>query len=472
MNGTLFKHACCGVVMLGGAAIAPLEMARAQSGPVDIPQSWGGDIWSRPRLTGDWFGVRDDLGKKGVVLDLDANLTPQSLVSGGKDTDTKFWGNTTYTLNLDSQKMGLWPGGFVKVEGVSSFGDSLADNIGAFVPANETWLYPDVNDPSSALMSATFTQFLSPKFGVFGGKINTLDLAFTEFTGNYNSQFLNLSMNIPMAEALVPLSAFGGGAVFLPTESLNFSALVLDPSGTPTDNDITDAFSDGVMGLAAGSLKIKPFGFSGQQRLTGIWSNKERTALSQDPTNIARMLATTRFPLLANPGPALTRVLERLAPGLLEPVEPLNTEDSTWAVVYGFDQYFWHPNDDPKRGFGLFFNFGATDGDANPVKYSYNVGIGGKGVVPGRPHDTFGIGWARTQLSENFVPILRDNLDVVQGHEDAIEMYYNLAVTPWVNFTFDLQVINPALKETVDSNDNLTDVDTAVVAGLRTYIRF
>jgi porin len=472
MRDAWIKCACCAAALFGSAQLIAPNAAHAQSGPVETPSTWGGDFWSRPRLTGDWAGVRDQLGIKGVVLDVDAQLMPQSVVSGGRDTDSAFWGNAAYTLNLDSQKMGFWPGGFVKVQGVSTFGNSLFGDIGAVVPANETWVFPAVNDPSSALMSATFTQFLSPKFGLFAGKINTLDLAFTRFTGDYRSQFLNLGMNIPMAEALVPISTFGGGVVVIPSESLNFSALVVDPSGTPTDNDVSGAFSDGIMGIGAGKLNIKPFGLGGQQRLTGIWSNKERVSLIQDPSNIGQFLLTERFPLLGNPGPILRRILERFAPSLLNPAQQLNQEDSTWAVAYGFDQYIWQPGNDPERGIGLFFNFGLSDGDANPVKYSYNVGIGGNGVIPGRPRDRFGIGWARTEFSDNFVPALRQTLDLGLDHEDAVEMYYNAAITQWMNLTVDLQVINPGLKKTLGSNDTLTDVGTAVVVGLRSHIRF
>ena len=59
-----------GLVLL----IAP-NLASAQ--PVEVPETWGGDFWSRPRLTGDWDGLRDELGKKGVaviVLERDAEL--------------------------------------------------------------------------------------------------------------------------------------------------------------------------------------------------------------------------------------------------------------------------------------------------------------------------------------------------------------------------------------------------------------
>ena len=39
--------------------------------PYDTPPTWGGDLASRPRLSGNWGGVRDDWAKKGVVLDFE-----------------------------------------------------------------------------------------------------------------------------------------------------------------------------------------------------------------------------------------------------------------------------------------------------------------------------------------------------------------------------------------------------------------
>jgi arylsulfatase A-like enzyme len=145
---------------------------------------------------------------------------------------------------------------------------------------------------------------------------------------------------------------------------------------------------------------------------------------------------------------------------------------TTFEGGYSFDQYFWQPKGDPKRGVGIFFTFGATDGNPNPIQYSYSMGIGGNGVIPGRPDDNFGVGWAHTDFSSHFVPFLRQQLHLGLAHEDAIEMYYNVALTPWLNVTADLQIINPGLKKTLDSAGRLRDVDTAVVAGLRLRARF
>jgi porin len=176
------------------------------------------------------------------------------------------------------------------------------------------------------------------------------------------------------------------------------------------------------MVLGSALLTIDPFGLVGHQNLNVMWSNKERLSLIQDPSNLNRFLLQEKFPRLGNPGPMLRQILERFFPNLLLPVRPLNTESSTWAVFYNFEQYLWQPAGDPKRGIGLFFTFGASDGDANPMRYSYNVGLGGNGVIPSRPHDTFGIGWARTESSGNFLPFLRQRLDLGLDREDAVEM--------------------------------------------------
>jgi porin len=100
------------------------------------------------------------------------------------------------------------------------------------------------------------------------------------------------------------------------------------------------------------------------------------------------------------------------------------------------------------------------------------VGLSGNGVVPGRPDDTFGVGWSRIQFSNNLVPFLRDTLHLGLDHEDAVELYYNIAATKWLGLTVDLQVVNPGFKKTLTSSGELKDVNTAVVGGLRAYVRF
>src|SRR5499426_3120248 len=259
--------------------------------PVDIPPTWGGDFWSRPRLTGSWGGLRDELGKKGVVVDIDLLQTPQGVVSGGRDELGRYWGLAEYTLNVDTQKLGLWPGGFLRVQGMSSFGQNVNNASGAIDPPTLVGLLPEPGGPSTGLMNLTFMQFLSKHFGVVVGKIYTLGGDDNTFAHDYHSTFMNTGLDFNMVLDLIPFTAYGGGLVILPWDGAVFTVSALDPSGTATNNNISDAFKDGVLVGAEGRVTIKPFGLVGHQLLGGVWSNKERTSLQQDPSNLARLLA-------------------------------------------------------------------------------------------------------------------------------------------------------------------------------------
>jgi porin len=438
--------------------------------PYATPDTWGGDLASRARLTGDWGGVRDDMAKKGVVLDLDLYWMPQTILDGGKDETSESWGNAIATLNVDTGKAGLWPGGFFKVQTVTSFGDNLMRDTGTMVPANITWMLPNPADTDTGLQELTYTQFLSHHFGLFLGKINAIAPT-NVLHGDYTTGFLNTGINMPLALAMVPLSAYGIGALYLPSQEVTVAGMVLDPNGTIKDDDLGDAFDDGVMALVSGDLKVKPGGLPGHQNLTLAWSNKDRTSLIQDPVNLANLLLTARFPMLGDPGPILGEILEAFP--VLGAPQPLNEESETWAAVYSFEQFLWQPKGNPKGGIGMFFSAGLSDGKANPIKYSYSLGLVGKGVVPGRPYDDFGIGWARTEFSDNFVPYLRDTYDLGLDHEDAVELFYNAAVTPWLSVSPSLQIISPALNKAFDSTiSDFKDLDTTYIAGVRVGIRF
>jgi porin len=439
--------------------------------PYPTPPTWGGDLASRPRLTGDWGGVRDEMAKKGVVLDLDVYWMPQTITSGGKDSGSAGgWGNAIATLNMDTQKAGLWAGGFFKVQTVSSFGHNIMRDTGTMVPANIFWMLPTI-ETDTGLQEFTYTQFVSQYFGVFLGKINSIAPT-NVLHGDYTTGFLNTGINLPLALAMVPLSAYGAGALCLPLHDVTLAAMVLDANGTIKDNDLGDAFEDGVMALASADLKVKPWELPGHQNLTFAWSNKDRTSLIQDPSNLARLLLTERFPRLGDPSPILTEILEKHAPGLSVPAAPLNQESETWAAVYSFEQFLWQPAGDHRSGIGMFFSVGVSDGKANPIKYSYSLGLVGKGVVPGRPRDDFGIGWARTEFSDNFVPYLRSAFDLGLDHEDAVELYYNVAVTPWLSISPSFQVIFPALDKTLDASGDFKSLDNIYMLGVRVGIRF
>jgi porin len=465
------SHSLTASIVLFGIGLS-VASPPVSAQPYATPSTWGGDFWSRPRLTGDWGGLRDELAAKGIVIDLDLLVTPMDVLSGGKSTGGDTWGNADYTLNVDTEKAGLWPGGFLKIQVDSSFGTAL-ENSSAIVPVNTATLIPATNDRTTTLMNATFMQFLSEKVGLVLGKFNTFAAGGQEFYGDYNTQFLNAAFNFPMTLEQVPVSAFGGGVIVLPAEGTTLSVLALGSDGTATSNNVGDSFENGTMLVGSAQVTIKPFGLIGHQNFGFTWTNQERFSLEQDPSNLALILLQSRFPRLGDPGPILDAILSRFFPGLTVPTVPANRESSSWSVNYAFDQYLWQPAGDSKHGIGVFFSAGASDGNPNPIKYAFLAGLGGKGMVPSRPNDTFGLGVARTQFSSAFVPFLRERLDLGLDHEDSFEAFYNLALTGWLSVTADLQVVDPGLKKSLPASGlTLMNVDTATVAGIRFRVRF
>ncbi|HXJ58968.1 MAG TPA: carbohydrate porin [Verrucomicrobiae bacterium] len=45
------------------------------------------------------------------------------------------------------------------------------------------------------------------------------------------------------------------------------------------------------------------------------------------------------------------------------------------------------------RSWGVFGNFGISDGEPNPIEWSAILGIGGSSPIPGRKQDTFGLAY-------------------------------------------------------------------------------
>ena len=58
----MHRVTCAWAIVLGLVLLVMAGPTSAQ--PVDIPATWGGDFWSRPRLTGSWGGCGTNSGRK------------------------------------------------------------------------------------------------------------------------------------------------------------------------------------------------------------------------------------------------------------------------------------------------------------------------------------------------------------------------------------------------------------------------
>ena len=422
----------------GGAASSVAgEPAGAGGGASAYPRlvpwvDYTGDLWHRAALTGDWGGVRQQLMDKGLRFDLSFIQVYQGNWAGGTEYWDPYQGNVRYGLRLDTGHAGLWPGGMLVIRGETRYGQSDMFSTGALLPVDTLSLYPKPGDDVTAVMDLYYMQFLSEWFGVLVGKMSPRDT--NVFASDEVRQFMNAGLVFnPVLGTTLPLDFLTVGAIFRPTEWFMVTTIVLDSDGTATVSGFDTAFERGTTVYQIAELGVEPFGLPGHQRVGWTHSDKSRIQFEQTERDIIGSIIT-----------GSTAGLKR--------------KDNDWSLFYDFDQYVYTVPGKKDQGIGLFGRFGVTSGEVNPIQSFYSIGVGGKGMIPTRDNDSFGIGYYYLDLS-NKLP------ELIQRHsedEKGIEIFYNIAVTPWLHITPDLQIIDPAR----------SNVDTTVVAGVRVVMDF
>ena len=143
--------------------------------------------------------MRNEWAAKGVTIDLNVTQIGQGVVNGGKSGVWQYGGRGDLVINLDSQKLGLWPGGFFNLELEGNWASSVNRNTGALMPVNSSQTLPLPPGDIFGVPAWNFAQFLSPYFGLAIGKFATI----TNTSGDMNefahgkgaTQFMNMAFN-------------------------------------------------------------------------------------------------------------------------------------------------------------------------------------------------------------------------------------------------------------------------------------
>ena len=414
-------------------AIAPLHSCRAQEDACTCCEDtstelatpdYSGCLWCRSSLTGDWKGCRSSLAQNGITFRGDVTQYYQGVASGGLEQHFKYGGHSDYVFDFDMGKVAGVQGTFIKLRGESQFGEFINFDTGAISAANTSGLVPTPEEQATALTEFVFTQFLSEQLAVFAGKLQTLDGDQNAFAhGRGKTQFMNASFVAnPVAYRTVPYSSLGAGFVIFRDRQPVFSFTAIDPVDRATTFDLDEVFEEGVSLIAETRLPTNFWGLPGHQLVGGVWSSRDVALLSQNP----RLL---------------------LPPFGL----PLQRESDSWALFWNFDQYLVVDPCDPTKGWGVFGRAAIADDDTNPLEWFLSFGVGGNSSIRGREADTFGVGWYYAGNSDQLPPV------PLGDHGQGVELFYNVAVTPWLHITGDLQVIDPSTR----------GVDNALVCGIR-----
>ena len=416
---------------------------------------YSGDIWSRSTLTGDWWGIRNQLAEKGITFDVNITQVGQGVVNGGKSGVWEYGGRGDIVMNADSGKLGLWPGGFLNMEAEGNWASSVNPKTGALMPVNNSQILP-LPGQNFDFISLNFTQFLSPYAGLTIGKYATI----TDTSGDMNAfahgkgdiQFMNMALNFnPLLAFTVPYSTLGTGVIVLPTKDPKeaiANLLVLSANGQPNTSGFNDLNGNAIVVAAEGRVRTDFFGLTGHQLFGTTFSNKKFTSTDQRLRSIAET-------------------------GSLRP------EKGSWNIYYNFDQYLYEPKKGADRGIGIFGRLGVADGNPNFMKFFGSFGVGGKGMFESRPLDQFGLGYYYINIDNPKLQGLFQTLEFLRN-EYGFEAYYNAAITPWLLLTPDVQIVRGAQKDQVTIGQgplglptlNKKSIGTATVLGLRLQVVF
>jgi porin len=427
------------------APVVPLAesvVAEVTAPPAENP--YAGDLFTRTKLTGDWWGARSALADRGVKVDVFATQFYGGVARGGREQAFDFGGRVDYLLNVDGQKLGLWQGLFFDLHAETRYGRDVNTNSGLIAPPNLAMNFPAAGSNVTSITGLKLTQALSEWFVVYAGKLNTLDafpLRFNPagttglpFLGGFQSSALVFN---PVVARTVPYSAAGAGVAILRDLEPLFSVTVLDPKERATTG-AEDLFNRGVTIVPDLILRGKPFGRPAVLNVGGTYSNSRYRTL--DPATYLDLFQAGQLgAALAAGGP---------------------TESNSWAVYANGYQSLWVDPCDDKRNWGAFAAGGISDGNPNPIKYSLAGGVGGRSMVPGRTLDTFGVGYYYLGLSDQVKRLARPLVPL--RDEYGVELFYNVAVTPWCRLTPNFTVARPAV----------VGLDTTLMTGLRLQIAF
>ena len=425
----------------------------AGGGEAPSATPYSGDIWTRSTLTGGWGGLRNQLAEKGVTLDLSVTQSGQGVVNGGKSGAWQYGGRGDIILNLDSQKLGLWPGAFLNLEAEGNWASAVNANTGALMPVNNSQILP-LPGENFDLISLNFSQFLSPYFGLTFGKYATITATsgdMNEFAhGKGDTQFMNMALNFnPLMALTVPYSTLGTGLIVLPTKDPKeaiVTVMVLQANGQPNTSGFGDLDGDKLTLAAEGRVRTDFFNLTGHQLFGTTFSNKKFTSIDQ----------------------RLSSIVE---------TRSLDGEKGSWNIYYNFDQYLYEPKKGADRGLGLFGRLGVSDGDPNFMKFFGSFGVGGKGVFDSRPLDEFGVGYYFINIANPTIQGPLQTRDFLRD-EYGFEFYYNFAITPWLKLTPDLQIVRGAQKDQVTLGSpipvvtNSKSISTSTTLGLRLQMVF
>ena len=397
-------------------------------GLAPICQAENGSIWERETLTNGFWGLNDQLENSGIELGFGITSIYQANVKGGTSTHARrgrHSGSYDLELSADLQKLlgfemasiyMLVEGGWPDAEGIDGSSVGSAFGVNADAIGNEAILVKELY-----YQGPVFSDVLTMMVGKidFTGVFDASAYADDECT-----QFLNAAF---VDDPTIPFPDYSLGVVLNwdITDTWYLMGGVADAQADGRETGFRTTFHDEDYFFYALETGITPELNSANGAMPGAY----RVGMWVDGQDKARFS------------------------------NGKNYRDDI-GVYVSCDQMLYKENSDPEdsQGLGVFGRFGYANSDLNPIGNFWSLGLQYQGLLDGRDDDVLGIGFAQGIFSDYA------GAGYTENHENALEVYYNAQVTPWLS-------LSPSIQHISNTGGDET-VKDAVLFGLRAQVTF
>ncbi|MGH6802212.1 MAG: carbohydrate porin [Methyloceanibacter sp.] len=398
----------------------------------------------------DLFGARRALARHGV--EVGGVYYGEAFGNwGGFDQGVEYDGVLELYVKADMHKLGFWKGLCFHADGYQIHGNSItAANIGSLMPVSNL----EATD-ATRLFELWFEQHMfNDKLAVKFGQL-AADAEFVISEGG--GYFLNgtwgwpsiTAADLPSGGPAYPLATPGVRVAINPNDKFGVMVAVYNGDPAPAcanedpqrcnDHGLDFELDDPPLLMAEGAYKYNQDKLAGTIKIGG-WHHFGE-------------FEDQRF----DSGGALIAVTGNSG-------RPL---DHDWGLYGIIDQLVWRvPGSEDPKGVGVFARFIGAPEDRNLIDFYFDGGVTFSGMIPGRPDDTFAIGFAYTNISDDVSAFDVDfGEPVARNYEALIEICYTYQINPGWS-------LQPNFQYIFQPGGNVAGVEDATVLGARTTISF
>ena len=355
-------------------------------------------IWiNSDNATGDWGGLRTKLEEKGITFASEYVNDNFIKAHCGLNNKRRFKseGLINTSLELDTEKLGLWKGGKLFTNYTNLHGRGITEKYLGGLQA----ISSIEAERHNQLLEYYYEQSLfKEKIKVkIGRQDANAEFCSLENAGDYINSSFGLIPNIPIPA--YPAPGLGVTTIVSPHKSIDLKYGFYDGDSQPKTNAFRTAFDNknGAVHITEVAFKPEIKGHQGNY-IIGSWVH--------------------------------TGDVEEIT----EAEEP-RTFKTNKGFYTAFEQKIFNEKDKIDQGLSVIGQFGWAPSDRNEISRYYGVGIKYTGLIPKRDKDITGIGTAIADVSQRYKSIDE------RTSETVLEVFHKIQLTNWLALQPSMQYI-------------------------------